>query len=92
MPVRGRAVLLRGDCVTALAEFLRVMRVAQTRLAVRWCEHRLERARHELADAYDAADKAWAELQIHHTAPPPPSPPVFLRAANVQPINRKVKA
>lgn len=65
--------------MTALAEFLRVMRVAQTRLAVRWCEHRLERARVELADAYDAHDRAWSELQIHHTPAPPQGVPVYLQ-------------
>mgnify|MGYP007071588693 CR=1 FL=1 len=75
--------------MNALRELLILMRAAQTRLSVDWCHWRLERARHELADAHDAHDKACAAVRLHYAPPPEPEVPAFLLVGNVQPIKRK---
>lgn len=71
----------------AIAEFVRVMRYAQTRLALHYCLWRHERARHDLADAFAACDRAWADYQAHHMAipAPRPEPPAFLVSAPADP-------
>ena len=68
----------------SLAEFVRIMRYAQARLAVDWCQWRFERARRDLADAFDAEDRAWQNVQVHRSIQPaqPPEVPAFLLAEN----------
>ena len=69
----------------SLLEFMRLLRYAQARMSVDWCQWRYDRARFDLADAHDAADRAYQDLQLQRPPPPPPAPdiPEYLR---VEPI------
>ena len=65
--------------MTALADFLRLLRYAQARMAVAYHHRDLERARSGLAKAYSAHDAALADLRAHEGAATiPPEPPQFL--------------
>lgn len=73
--------------MNAFAEFVRIMRYAQARLALRYCLWRHESAKHDLADAFEACDRAWSDYQAHHMAipEPRPEPPAFLVVASADP-------
>lgn len=62
-------------------ELARLVRYAQARAAVRWHLWHLERERIALAKAYDAVDRARAELLQHETPPRRPPSTKTLRAA-----------
>lgn len=63
----------------SILEFLRLLRYAQARMSVDWCQWRFDRARFDLADAHDAADRAYQDLQLQRPPPPVPDIPAYLR-------------
>lgn len=77
--------------MTAIADFLRLVRYAQARMSVAYHHRDLERARSGLAKAYAAHDAALADLRAHEGAATiPPEPPRFLLLT--RPIKPKRRA
>lgn len=77
--------------MTAIADFVRLLRYAQARMAVAYHHRDLERARVGLAKAYAAHDAALADLRAHEGAATiPPEPPRFLLLT--RPIKPKRRA
>lgn len=73
----------------ALREILRYLHAGRQHWSVAQCERDVERAKHDLALALDARDKAIAAIRI--AEPPPRKLPSFLLIQNVTPINAKRK-
>ena len=72
--------------IPAVRELLSLLHVGRQHWSVAQCERDVERAKHDLALALDARDRAVAELRI--AEPPPRKLPSFLLIENVTPINR----
>lgn len=68
----------------SFAELLRLLHLGRQGLSVAQCERDVERAKHDLALALDARDRAMADIRI--AEPPPRMIPTFLLADNVTPI------
>jgi len=63
--------------MTVIRELLRLLHAGRQHWSVAQCERDVERAKHDLALALEARDRAFAALRI---AEPPPRPlPTFLR-------------
>ncbi|MFA5941386.1 MAG: hypothetical protein WC809_18695 [Sinimarinibacterium sp.] len=74
--------------MSALADFLRLLRYAQAVASVRYHHWDLDRAKTGLAKAYLAHDMAVAELHIAST-PPTREPSASLLIGNAGPMPRK---
>ena len=62
--------------MTAIRELLRLLHAGRQHFSVAQCERDVERAKHDLAMALEARDRALAALRI--AAPPPRVLPKFL--------------
>lgn len=65
--------------MTALRELLLTMRCAQAALCVYFCQSAVDRAKHQLALALDAQDRARADWQHFTHEQHQPSVPRYLR-------------